>query len=174
MADIITAGKAGKRKLQPPRIDFTPMVDLGFLLITFFIYTTTMAKPKTMELNMPSNEPTNNPTKFIPESTISLIPFKDHKIVYYYGALDETSQLSITTNNHIRDILLQKEKQLTTLPGSFSAEAHKLHVLIKPAATSTYADMVQVLDEMNITNVPYYAIVDLDSSVLRCIDAKFK
>ena len=53
MADIQVKEKSGRRKVQSPKVDLTPMVDLGFILITFFIYTTTMAKPKSLVLDKP-------------------------------------------------------------------------------------------------------------------------
>jgi biopolymer transport protein ExbD len=57
MAEMNLPEKGGRRRVQPPRIDLTPMVDLGFLLITFFMFTTTLAQNKTLELNMPDRTP---------------------------------------------------------------------------------------------------------------------
>ncbi len=161
MADLDISRKGGKRKTQTPRMDFTPMVDLGFILITFFIYTTTMAQPNAMELNMPSKEPTDVPTVFVAESTITLIPVKEHNVVYYSGALTDKDQLKIVTVDKIRDVLLNKKRDVSMLPAKFSADAHKLHVLIKPNDDCKYDDVVQLLDNMNIVDIPYYALVDI-------------
>ncbi len=170
MAELNIPDAGGRRKLQSPRIDLTPMVDLGFLLITFFMFTTTLAKPKTMEINMPSNEHTDVPTKFIEESTITLIPIGDHKVIYYHGALQNRSQMQSTTVQGTLTILLNKKKQVATLPASFSAEAHKMHVLIKPGNTCKYGDVVQLLDDMNIVDVPYYAIVDVSAEEMQWLE----
>ncbi len=86
MAEMNMPQKGGRRKVQAPRIDLTPMVDLGFLLITFFMFTTTLAQQKTMPLQLPSNERTNTPTVVPAESTLTLIAVKGHGILYYEGA----------------------------------------------------------------------------------------
>ncbi len=161
MAELDVPQKAGKHKRHSLQIDFTPMVDLGFLLITFFIFTTTMAKPKVMDINMPSTDTTDSPTAFIEESTITLIAVRNHKLVYYEGALKDIGQLKYAGIEDARGILLNKKNRVAGLPLSFSHEAHKLHVLIKPDSDCKYQDVVSLLDEMNIIDVPYYAIMDL-------------
>ncbi len=162
MAEITqNTSKGSRRKTVMPRIDFTPMVDLGFLLITFFIYTTTMTESKAMDINMPYNHPTKEPTVFIDTSTITIIPTKDHKIAYYTGALESDAELKMTDHARIREVIISKQSDLKKLPNTFSAEAHKLHVIIKPNDDSKYEDLVKILDEMLINAVPYYAIVDI-------------
>lgn len=162
MAEITAPAKTGKRKTQAPRIDLTPMVDLGFLLITFFMFTTTLANPKALEINMPDAvDHPDPPTAFIAEATITLIPVSGHKVVYYNSALESKDQLKTEPIAGIRNVLLDKKNTVAALPATFSKEAHKLHVLIKPDAGSSYADLVSLLDEMTIGDVPYYAIVDL-------------
>jgi biopolymer transport protein ExbD len=134
------------------------MVDLGFLLITFFMITTTMAKPKVMDINMPDNQ--GPPTTWIDTCTITLIPVKDHKVVYYNGSLSSDEQLRATTIGRIRGILLGKKRDVAQLPASYSTEAHKLHVLMKPNDDCKYEDIVHLLDELNIADA-IYTIVDL-------------
>jgi biopolymer transport protein ExbD len=152
--------KNGKRKVQAPRIDLTPMVDLGFLLITFFIFTTTMAQPKTMEVNMPYKA--NEAITSIPgEGTITLIPTKEHTVAYYNGSFSTETIRRQARTDEIREILLARPKAVATLPATFSAEAHKLHVVIKPHDDCTYEDVVSLLDEMSILQVPYYAIDEI-------------
>src|SRR3978361_636825 len=117
MAEMDTSGGGGhkkgpgvkKAKKLSTRIDLTPMVDLGFLLITFFIYTTTMAKPRTMEIRMPDTRPTDEPTAFSAESTITVIPVKDHRVIYYCGQLTKPEQLLKSDCAKIRGILLSKK-----------------------------------------------------------------
>lgn len=161
MAEIMAPGKPGKRKKASLRIDLTPMVDLGFLLITFFMFTTTLAKPKALQMTMPTNDHPDPPTVFVKEATITLIPTHDHKIAYYNGTLDYPAQLQYATITQARDVLLHKQKEVAALPPSFSVDAHKLHVLIKPNSDCTYNDVVALLDEMNILAIEHYAMVDV-------------
>ena len=171
MADIITTQKKGRRKMQSTRIDFTPMVDLGFILITFFIYTTTIARPGTMEVKMPSNDTTGHRTVFAEESTITLIPVKGHKVAWYYGQLNNRDQLKVQTVDEVNDCLLQMKKKVAALPSTFSADAHKLHVLIKPNVDCKYEDVVHLLDDMNIVDVTYYALIDITPEEKQMINA---
>jgi len=160
MADLIVAGKSGRKSKQPPRIDLTPMVDLGFLLITFFMFTTTLAQHKVMDIKMPTNEHPEPPMAYTEESTITLIPVAGHRIAYYGGSTIPPT-MKATTFKDVRSVLLQKQKDAAALPASYSAQAHQLHVIIKPEQHSVYSDMVTVLDEMAILSIPYYVIADI-------------
>jgi len=162
MADLSSTEKSSRRKKHSFRIDLTPMVDLGFLLISFFMYTTTLAKNKVMEINKPSNQ-TTNPTVYPEESTITLIPIRAHEIIYYPGTLYKTAwrQIGYSSNNSVRTILIAKENQIKGLPGTFSAQAHQLHVVIKPNSDCSYSDVVALLDEMHILGIQYYALTDI-------------
>lgn len=160
MAEVISQ-KGGRGRTMPPRQDLTPMVDLGFILITFFIYTTTIATPNVIDVRMPSNEHVPEPTVFVEESTITLMPVKDHRVFYYCGLLNTPSQLRETSMQGVREILIQKKKAAAALPASFSADAHGLHVLLKPNDDSKYEDLVALFDEMAITDVSVYALVDI-------------
>ena len=150
--------KGGKRrtKKMSTRVDMTPMVDLAFLLLTFFMLTTTFAKSNVMELTMPvkSNEPTN----VTPSKAMTIILGKGHQVHYFFGLnapKDQTvpaAELKTTSfaASGIRQVLLQRHQQQ---PG--------LLVLIKPSPDSKYQDMVDILDEMNITNQKKYALVKI-------------
>ncbi len=159
MAELNIAPKGGRRKTIPPRIDLTPMVDLGFLLITFFMFTTTLAQEKALEVSMPSNEITHEPTVLPEESTVTLIPLKGHKMIYYKGILKDAGQLKECPVAGATNIIMSLKKDVAALPGTLSKEAHKLHVLIKPLDDCSYDDVVHVLDAMLIVDVPYYAVV---------------
>lgn len=161
MAEMMTPQKDGRRKKHSLRVDLTPMVDLGFLLISFFMLTTSMAQPKTMAVNMPDNSDTKGKTAFPEEATITLIPAADHKCYYYEGVLNNASDMHSTTTAAVRGILNEKEARVAALQDSYSKQAHKLHVLIKPANTSHYEDVVHLLDEMNILAVQFYTIADV-------------
>src|SRR5262249_51335948 len=128
-----------KTKKLSTRVDLTPMVDLGFLLITFFIYSTTMSKPKAMPLNLPAD---GNPTNTPATSVITLILDKDNP-VYYYEGMDPAKGAS-ADQRAIRTIVL--DKNLRSNPAWFQ-------VIIKPTAEATYGNAVNILDEMKIDNI---------------------
>lgn len=161
MAELNVAPKGSRRKTAAPRIDLTPMVDLGFLLITFFMFTTTLAQEKSLEMNMPSTAFSPVPTVIPAESTLTLIPTKDHRVAYYRGAYDNAGQLQHCAVSKVTDIVLAMKREVRDFPTTLSAEAHKLHVLIKPMDDCSYEDVVHMLDAMLIVNVDYYAIVDM-------------
>lgn len=157
MADMQIA--TGSRHTAP-RVDLTPMVDLGFLLITFFMFTTSLNTSKALQLNMPSKEITTEPPVFAAESTITLLPGANHRVAYYEGAFGG-GKLQSCPLGDIRPVLLRKKQQAAQLPANFSAAAHQLHVLIHPADGCTYGDVVALLDEVLIVGAPYYALTDI-------------
>jgi len=161
MAEIMVAPKNGRRRVQAPRIDFTPMVDLGFILITFFIYTTTIAKPGSLEVWMPSEPAGDQQTVYEENSTVTLLPTRDHRVLYYYGPLTGAGQLKALPAANVTGWLQQKKKALADLPLTFSIQSHRLHVIIKPNDDCKYEDVVTLLDAMNVADVPYYALVDI-------------
>jgi biopolymer transport protein ExbD len=156
MADIQLPGKT---RHQTPRIDLTPMVDLGFILITFFIYTTTITDPKVMDINMPYKPAIDEVTAFIDTSTLTAIPAKNGTLYYYGGKFN--NNLTPVSFNDFRKVIIDKTAQLKKLPASFSPQAHELHIIIKPSNDCNYENLVRLMDEMLINNVPNYAIVDI-------------
>ena len=139
------------------------MVDLGFLLITFFMYTTTLAQPRVLELQMPYVAPAaSKPTAIPAEAALVLLPAAGHRIVYYNGLQnidDSLAWCSFEGDNTLRKLLQQELARVKALPSSFSKEAHKLHVLVKPDTSAAYEDIVNILDEMVIADVPYHMIL---------------
>ncbi|MBC7552471.1 MAG: biopolymer transporter ExbD [Taibaiella sp.] len=179
MAELDTSSGGGhkkgpgvkKAKKLSTRIDLTPMVDLGFLLITFFMFTTTLAKPKTMEINMPYKDPNmldEEKNKLKSSVALTVLLSKDHRIYYYEGIGDDaknTPNVKVTgfkQKNGIRDEIITKKKMVDDLKRSGALTAKdQMTVLIKPDSTSTYSDLVNMLDEMNINDVKVYAIIDI-------------
>lgn len=176
MADIDTSSSGGhkkggvkKAKKLSTRVDLTPMVDLGFLLITFFIFTTTMSKPKTMEINMPyKGEEVETPSKVKNSTAITVLLSKDHRVYYYEGIGDDPAnppKVEITyfkTPGGIRQVLIDKKAKVEALVRSGAlAPNDKATVLIKPDVNSTYEDFVNIIDEMSINGIQVYAVVDI-------------
>lgn len=168
MADLIVPNGKGKRMRSIPRVDLTPMVDLGFLLITFFMYTTTMAKPKVMSLQMPyDNGEKVEGTAYPEESTVTIIPVAAHRIVWYSGNPQHPQSVArcgFDGKASLRERIIAAQKDAASLPANLSKEAHQLHIIIKPDVSSTYEDLVHILDEMSINNVQRYAIANIDDA----------
>lgn len=155
---LLNSGKGGKSKAAP-RIDLTPMVDLGFLLITFFMLTTTMAKSKAMDIQMPSKEPTKSPPVFYESSAITLLPAANHRIFYYEGILDPAKPLKMAAGiSDLRKVLQVKQHSISKRA---NLPERELQVVIKPHTSSTFSDIVALFDEMNISRIKYYAMVDI-------------
>ncbi len=178
MAEMEVADKGGKKgpgvkkgKKLSTRVDLTPMVDLGFLLITFFMLTTTLNKPKTMEINMPYKDeiiPEEDETKIKESTALTVLLSKKHRVYYYEGMATDPEtppDVKITgfkPEKGIRDVIIDKMKKVEDLKraGQLTAK-DKTTVLIKPDTNSTYEDLVNMLDEMAINDVRVYAIVDI-------------
>jgi len=179
MAEMDTSSGGGhkkgpgvkKGKKLSTRIDLTPMVDLGFLLITFFMYTTTLAKPKTMEINMPYKDPNmkqEDQNKIKESVALTILLTKNHKIYYYEGMATDPNKppdLKATTfsqKNGIRDEIIAKKKMVDGMKNTGAlGPKDETTVLIKPDTNSTYSDLVNMLDEMNINDIKVYAIIDI-------------
>lgn len=162
MAELDTSSGGGhkkgpgvkKGKKLSTRVDLTPMVDLGFLLITFFIFTTTMSQPTAMRLFLPKDtEKPEEQNKVKASGALTLILAKNNSIFYYEGELaPDGSNFKNTGFKEIRDIIINKKR--TTNPEDFV-------VVIKPTPDATYKNTVDMLDEMTINEVKRYALVDI-------------
>jgi biopolymer transport protein ExbD len=164
------------------------MVDLGFLLITFFMLATTLIKPQTMEISMPSKEkvPEEEQTKVKASKAITIILASSDSIYYYLGGRENDIDPKIVISNYsgdgIRQILLDKNAPTITKVNELKAkkdnnqineadyrkqliaikgDAEATVVVIKATKDATYKNMVDILDEMNICNIGMYAIVDI-------------
>ena len=156
MGEIAQGGGGGKKKggkvrvkKASTKIDMTPMVDLAFLLLTFFILTTTFNKPKTMEVNMPDKvEDEKEQTKINEKDILNIVLSENNKIYWWIG-LTPPVETTGYGKNGVRKVLLEQNRANP-----------KLMVLIKPEDKSKYENMVDILDEMEITATKRYAIVD--------------
>lgn len=149
---------AKRSKKLSTRVDLTPMVDLGFLLITFFIFTTTLNEPKAFTLVVPSDKPVIDPPQTGMDKTLNLILSTDNKIVYYGGISRETSLTTDYSSAGLRAVILNKMKSVAQQYG----DAKKMVVLIKPTEGANYQNVVNVLDEMKINGVGSYVLMDAD------------
>lgn len=144
-------------------VDMNPMVDLAFLLLTFFMLTTTFAKPQAMELVMPvepdvTDEEQEQPIK--ESHALSLVLQADDEIQWFRGMTEPSVQSTDYSKDGLRDVLLQANQEM-----------QEVVVFIKPSPESTFKNLVDVLDELNITQTRRYAIVDLTEQDLEIIAA---
>jgi biopolymer transport protein ExbD len=143
-----------KAKKMSTRVDMTPMVDLGFLLITFFIFTTTMAQPTAMNLFMPKDVDKPEDQNKVKESGAFTILLGKQDIVYFYEGLDPATEGNFRTATFktIRDEIIRKKQ---------STKVDDLVITIKPSEDATYKNTVDILDEMTISEIKRYAMVDI-------------
>jgi biopolymer transport protein ExbD len=152
-------GKVRSRKLTPT-VDLTAMVDLAFLLITFFMLTTSLAKPKSMELAMPESK--GNPSRVDPNRTMTILIGENSKAQCYMGEFDAQKTKTVMLGTRaLRDELSIKKAQVFTYAQSTGKPDRGLIVLIKPGKASNYGNLVDVLDEMAVSRIGTYAIVDI-------------
>jgi biopolymer transport protein ExbD len=192
-------GKKPKAKKHGTRVDLTPMVDLGFLLITFFMLTTSMLKPQSMDLSVPSKDKVEeeDQNKVKASQAITILLGKDNTLYYYFGAQQNGVDPELVKTDYssegIRQMLLKKNAEvmqkvtqlkedkaekkikeedykakLTEYRGLKSAPI----VVIKATDESTYENLVDILDEMQICNLARYAIVDITPYDQSLIDKK--
>lgn len=148
-------GKVRSKKMST-RVDFTPMVDLAFLLISFFMLTTTLNKPVAMELNMPKKDEQVK-TDVKESMVLNVILDKDDKIWYYDGQVVFDMKTTNYSSEGIRDVIYKKQKEV----GKMHGDPEKTIVIIKMTDGATYKNMVDILDEMDITSTKIYAIQDI-------------
>lgn len=156
-------GGGGKTKKLSTRVDLTPMVDLAFLLITFFMLTTTMNKPQTMEINMPVKPKPEDPKPPEVEASrvLTLILGKDNQVWYYEGL--ESPEIKNADFKQIRQVILDKKAKVEAMP-QFGKD--KAVVIIKPTDDAVYKNVVDILDEMAINGIKIYAMVPVTKQEL--------
>jgi biopolymer transport protein ExbD len=167
MAEMDTSSSGGGHKKGPgvkkgkkmsTRVDLTPMVDLGFLLITFFIFTTTMSQPTAMKLFLPKDADKPDEQNKIKESgALTILLGGDNTVFYYEGELAPNGANFKSANysngdDGIRAVILRKKA---------STPEKDLMVVIKPSPQCTYKNVVDALDEMSINVIKRYALVDI-------------
>ncbi len=210
MAEVNTDGGGGgkhekkRAKKSSTKIDMTPMVDLAFLLLTFFVLTSTFSKPKTMEINFPA--PIDDKTKQMKvNNALTFIMTKDDGIFYYAGEfyaegndkgmpptqltktdfsseglhklLLEKNKPTVDAIKKLEEQLVKKEIADTTYKRLAVGEKGKkeaLTVLIKADDKAVYKNIIDVIDELNVCNIGKYAVVDMMPKELELINAATK
>lgn len=192
MASVDTGGgehKKGQPQKLSLRVDFTPMVDMNMLLITFFMFVTTLSKPQIMDIVMPTKdkdltEEDKNQVKA--SKAITVILAEDNIVYYYEGEPDYSDYNTLKATDYspeglrslllkrnsnavaqIRELRIEKDKKNIT-EEEFKAQSSEIKnakdgqvVVIKPTSAATYKNLVDVLDEMQICSIGKYAIVEM-------------
>ncbi len=153
------AGAKRCKKLST-RIDLTPMVDLGFLLITFFVFTTSLDKPKIIKLALPDEHKITDIPKLPEGKSLTLVLIDNNKIGYYIGADVNTMQFTNYSPEGLRGIIIQRESAVKKRYGS----PDELMVLIKPTDNASYKNVIETMDEMLINNVGRYMLLDASAA----------
>lgn len=172
-------GGKGKPKKMSTRVDLTPMVDLGFLLITFFMLTTTLSKPQIMALVMPDKDVKIDDLEPVKEGKVlTLILGADDKVYWYEGITDAKLDSTDYSAEGLRKVILNKMDKVQGVYGQNTYNDIKtkeekkgsfINVIIKPTKDSRYKNLVDALDEMSITKVRYYVILDVSELELAFI-----
>lgn len=171
MAELNTGDGGGKKggkvrsKKSNAKVDLTAMVDLAFLLITFFMLTTTLSKPQSMSLGLPDKDPDEESAdiKVDENRTMTVMLGDDNKMIFYMGLLATPiagpKEITFGKDGLRKEILERKQSVL-----AYTGNKDKgMIVIIKPSKKSSYKNVIDILDEMAISDVPTYTIVnDLD------------
>lgn len=157
MAEIISSNKRSGKKYQHKnlRVDLTPMVDLGFLLITFFILTTSLQQKKVMGLILPKDTPDST---FVGASkTLTFILNGNDSIGYYDGFAKHIKHTGFAS---MRNLIQQKQLDLT----NNKIDRKELIIIIKPTSESTYKNFIDSLDEITINDCRHYFVTEPDAN----------
>jgi len=181
-------GKKGKQKKMKTRVDFTPMVDMNMLLITFFMLCTSLSKPQTMEISMPTNDKVDEAqqTKVKASQAVTLLLDEKDNVYYYLGEFKAGDQSLLQKTSYtatgIRDFLLKKNRSVVAKVNDLKQQKKDLKisaeeyskkiadakedkgaptVIIKATDKSTYKNLVDALDEMQICCISKYVIVPI-------------
>jgi biopolymer transport protein ExbD len=142
------------------------MVDLGFLLITFFIFTTSLATPTAMKLTLPDDTPNKYPSLTSAGKTLTLILDSNNEVYYYQGFLQNHINKKSYNQEGIRVLLFKTAKDVKEKYG----EKNELVVIIKPTINCSYKNLVDVIDEMLICNIKKYVVVEPSVNELSIIN----
>lgn len=185
--------KKNKPQKQTLRVDFTPMVDMNMLLITFFMFCTTLSIPQVMDIAMPTNDRPDPPPFIGTSQALTVLLGEDNKVYYYQGQPDYADYTSLkeTDIQGFRSMLLERnsdsfgqikglrqlraKKQITEADYQKQVSEIKKNdknttVLIKPTKESIYKNLVDILDEMQICGIGRYTIVDVEEGDQYMID----
>ncbi|MBK1898181.1 biopolymer transporter ExbD [Chryseobacterium paridis] len=162
MAEVIAQEKSGgKQRKKPIRIDMTPMVDLGFLLITFFMFTTNFTKPNVMDLGLPAKDhnpsPIPSPVDIDTKNQITFIIGRDNKVFYHQQAKEDLNTSNLKETN-FSGLNISK-----VISEAYNKAPRKeiFTIIVKPTDDSNYKNFVDMLDNIAISKKERYGVTDI-------------
>jgi len=162
MAEITNQTSQNKNKRtqcnkRSTKVDLTPMVDLGFILITFFVFTASLTDPKAMNLLLPNDTDTLVNDNICESCALTFI-LEDNNRLYYYEGKEKNAQYKTSnySSKGIRQLIMEKRRQVIKKMGK-----DQMVLLIKPAAQSSFKNLIDVVDECNISLVKRYYIDEI-------------
>ncbi|TKC05165.1 ExbD/TolR family protein [Pedobacter frigoris] len=159
MAELDTSSGGGKKggkvrsKKANTKVDLTAMVDLAFLLITFFMLTTSLSKPIAMDIAKPDDEENDVKLELRASETMTILLGKKNKVAWYMGEA-KTAQPTIESYTEIRKSILKNKNDL------YKSKGRLLVVVIKPTDGATYKNFVDIMDELHITDIKTAPAID--------------
>lgn len=163
MAEVIAQEKQGgsKQRKKLIRVDMTPMVDLGFLLITFFMFTTNFTKPNVMDLGLPAKDPNPRPMAddivIDTKNQITFILGKDNRIFYHQSSKEDLNPANLKETS-FSGINISK-----VISEAYNKAPRKeiFTIIVKPTDDANYKNFVDVLDNIAISKKERYGVTDI-------------
>lgn len=162
MAEIQTQNTPHKNKRtvcnkKSTRVDLTPMVDLGFILITFFIFTSTLLEPQVMRVNMPNDADSTSNDAICESCALTLIADGNNQLYYYEGNVDTATLYAVSYEpTGLRTLLLNKKRKVKQIRGR-----DEMVLIIKPTNEASFKNSVDLMDECSISNVIKYYLDEI-------------
>ncbi|MCS3871607.1 biopolymer transport protein ExbD [Chryseobacterium ginsenosidimutans] len=162
MAEVIAQEKQGgsKQRKKPIRVDMTPMVDLGFLLITFFMFTTNFTKPNVMDLGLPAKDPNPHPIDIPYIDNLNQVTFilgKDNRVFYHQSNKEELNKNNLKETNfsgiNVSKIISEAYNK--------APKKENFTIIIEPTDDANYKNFVDVLDNVAISKKERYGVTDI-------------
>jgi biopolymer transport protein ExbD len=164
MAELDTSGggKKGKGKVRTKKantkVDLTAMVDLAFLLITFFMLTTSLSKPIAMDIAKPDKDEKNETRLELRASqTMTILLGKNNKVAWYMGEAGKSTP-NVEGFREIRESILTNKKKVADANGNNPKRS--IVIVIKPTSGATYKNFVDIMDELNIAKITSAPAID--------------
>lgn len=158
MAEVIAQEKSGgKQKKKSIKVDMTPMVDLNFLLLMFFMFTASFSKPNVMDLGLPAKSSTPPHNVVDEKNQVTFILGKDNRVFYHQSNADELN----TGNLKETDFSGVKISKIISEAYKNAPKPENFTVIVKPTDEANYKNFVDILDNIAISKKERYGITDI-------------